>query len=80
MSPSGVRDAPLILDGAVGPDFCRRCVSRAGEAVAYTCRVSLQGESENEDTAGNTALRSGQRLSWWWRTAPAACRQASARR
>jgi serine/threonine protein phosphatase PrpC len=48
MSPSDVSDAPVILDGAVGPDIVEVEVA-GGQAIAYTCRDPYK-ETENEDT------------------------------
>ena len=48
MSPSDVSDAPVVLDGAVGPDIVEVEVA-GGQAIAYTCRDPYKA-SENEDT------------------------------
>lgn len=48
MSPSDVSDAPVVLDGAVGPDIVEVEVA-GGQAIAYTCRDPYK-ETENEDT------------------------------
>jgi serine/threonine protein phosphatase PrpC len=47
-SPSDVCDAPIILDGAVGPDIVEVNVA-GGQAVAYSCRDPYK-DTENEDT------------------------------
>ena len=41
-------DSPLMLDGAIGPDFVDVDVA-GGQAVAYSCRSPYK-ETENEDT------------------------------
>jgi serine/threonine protein phosphatase PrpC len=43
-----VLDSPLMLDGAIGPDFVDVDVA-GGQAVAYSCRSPYK-ETENEDT------------------------------
>jgi serine/threonine protein phosphatase PrpC len=45
---SDVSDAPIILDGAVGPDIVEVNVA-GGQAVAYSCRDPYK-DTENEDT------------------------------
>ena len=47
-SPSDVGDAPVMLDGAVGPDIVEVNVA-GGQAIAYSCRDPYK-DTENEDT------------------------------